>query len=226
LILEIQHGEGGTDSKNFVHELLAVYLKYGQSKGFSSSLLSSEEGHVMVRFSGDGVWLAFANETGKHCVQRIPETETAGRKQTSFVSVVVLPMPEEKSLKSIPESELKIAFTRGHGPGGQHRNTSDSAVRIVHPRTGFMVFIQGERDQHANRREAIKIITARVNQFDQEKQHADYNAQRKILGQGGRGQTEKIRTYNFLKGIAIDHRSGRKTGNIKGLMKGQLELLT
>jgi peptide chain release factor 1 len=225
LIVEIQHGEGGADSKIFVHELLAVYLKYGQSKGFSSELLSSEDGHAIVRFSGKGVWAAFKSETGKHCVQRIGSTEANDRRHTSFVSVAVLPIPEEQVLKSLPESELKITFMRGHGAGGQHRNVTDSACRIVHIRTGLTVFIQTQRDQHANRRYALRILTARVNELDQQKQHEDYNAQRKILGQGGRGETDKIRTYNFLKSFAVDHRTGKKTGNIKGLMKGNLNLL-
>ncbi len=224
MIVEIKFGEGGEDSKIFVHELLSIYLKYGQLKGFSSQLLTSEEGHAIVQFSGKNVYDAFKMETGKHCVQRIGSTEANDRRHTSFVSVAVLALPEEKTSKSLSESELKITFQRGHGPGGQHQNTTDSACRCVHPRTGILVFING-RDQHSNKRDAIRIITARVNQRDNEKKDMERNAARKVLGQGGRGETEKVRTYNFLKNFAIDHRTGKKTGNIKGLMKGNLGLL-
>lgn len=223
-MVEVQFGEGGEDSKIFVHELLAVYTKYAVLQGFSCDLIHSDEGHAAIKVCGNGVWDAFKQEIGKHCVQRIPPTETRGRKQTSFVSVAVTPIPEEKSLKSLAESELRITFQKGHGKGGQHQNTTDSACRIVHPKSGIMVFING-RDQHANRRDAIRIITARVNELEQEKLHAEHNSMRKVLGKGGRGETEKIRTYNFLKSCAIDHRNGMKTSNVKGLMKGNLSLL-
>ncbi|RDJ35121.1 MAG: PCRF domain-containing protein [Crenarchaeota archaeon] len=220
----MQFGEGGKDSKLFVHELASVYIRYGQSKGFKSQILESSEGHMIIRFKGANVWKAFEQEVGKHCVQRIGPTETKGRKHTSFVAVAVLPLPEPRLLKPIPENELEITFQRGHGKGGQHQNTTDSACRIVHPRTQLSVFING-RDQHANRRDAIRIITARINQFDQEKKDREYGKKRKVLSKGGRGETDKIRTYNFLKGFAVDHRTGKKTNNIKGVMKGDLNLL-
>lgn len=212
------------DSKIFVHELLSVYILYAKYKDFNQELLTSEEGHVVLKVSGKDTWEAFSNETGKHCVQRIGPTEAKGRKHTSFVSVVVLPLPEEKALKSIPINELEITATKGHGAGGQHRNVTQSAIRIVHPRTGLSVFIQNERDQHSNRRRAIRIITARVNEFDQSQQDVENNINRKTLSQGGRSDSNKIRTYNFLKGFAVDHRTGKKT-NIKSFMKGNLELL-
>lgn len=187
-------------------------------------MITSEEGHVILQITGKDVWKAFAKETGKHCVQRVSPTEMKGRKHTSFVTVAVLPIPEEKVLKSIPENELKITFQRGHGPGGQNVNKVNSAVRLVHIPSGLTVFING-RDQGVNRRDALRILTARVNQMEQEKKDAENNANRKVLSQGGRGETDKIRTYNFLKNFAVDHRTGKKTGNIKGFMKGNLDLL-
>ncbi len=173
---------------------------------------------------GDEVWNHFEREAGKHCVQRIGTTETNGRRHTSFVSVAVLELPSGNSERLVPVAELDITFQKGHGKGGQHQNTTDSACRIKHKATGLMVFING-RDQHTNRRNAIRIISAKINQIELDKQKAEYNKGRKILAKGGRGETEKIRTYNFLKGFVVDHRTGRKTGNVKAIMKGQLELL-
>jgi peptide chain release factor 1 len=212
------------DSKLFVDDLLSVYLKYGQSKGFDCELIHSENGHAIAKFTGKDVWKAFEAETGKHCLQRVPPTETRGRVQTSFVTVAVLPIPQETVLKSLPEKDLKITFQRGHGPGGQHQNSTFSAARVVHIPTGIMVFING-RDQHANRRDAIRIVTVRVNELYQQQKQSDKREVRKVLALGGRGQTEKIRTYNFTNSLAVDHRNGKKTKNMKALMKGDLGLL-
>ena len=224
MIVEIKFGAGGLDSKIFVHELLAVYVKYGQSKGFSSELLISEEGHVLVKFGGDGVWNCFKFETGQHCVQRIGTTEANGRRHTSFVSVAVLPIPEEKILRSLPEQDIEFSYMRGSGPGGQNRNKVCSCVRAIYRPTKLEVVIDG-RDQGKNKSLAVRILTAKFNKIEQEKKDQDYNRKRKILGQGGRGETEKIRTYNFLKNFAIDHRTGKKTSNVKAVMKGDLDLL-
>jgi len=223
LIVEIQFGEGGEDSKLFVHELLGVYVNWASRNSLSSELLLSSDGHVAAKFTGNNVWAAFEHEGGKHCLQRVPPTESNGRRHTSMVSVAVLPIPEEKMMKPLPESELEITCQTGHGPGGQHQNKTASAVRMVHKPTKLMVFING-KDQHANRREALKILTAKVRTQEQSKIAADYNANRKAqLGSGGRG--DKIRTYNFIDSRAVDHRTGKKTSNLKSLLKGDLSLL-
>jgi peptide chain release factor 1 len=220
--LEIQSGEGGLDAKIFVGELFSVYVKYAESKGFKSEILHSSEGHMTALIKGKGVGKKFADESGKHCVQRIPPTETKGRKQTSMISVAVLPL-REKVETELKDSDLDIAFVNIGGPGGQHQNKTASAVRMRHKPTGLQVLING-RDQHSNKREALRILAARVEQKLQEDSDSEYNVGRKDqLGDGGR--SAKIRTYNFLKSRITDHVTGKKTGNIKKFMKGDIEVL-
>lgn len=223
-MVEVQFGEGGEDSKIFVEELLSIYLKYGQSKGFACERIESDWGHAVAKFSGNGVWDAFKQEVGKHCVQRIPPTEANDRKQTSFVSVAVTALPEDKVSKPLPLSEIEYSYMRGTGPGGQNKNKVASCVRAVHRPTKLAVVIDG-RDQGKNKVFATKILTAKVNKLKQDQQDQARNEIRKVLGQGGRGETEKIRTYNFLKGFVVDHRTGKKTGNVKAVTKGNLDLL-
>jgi peptide chain release factor 1 len=224
LILELVFGEGGQDSKLFVDDLLSAYIKYGTSLGFRSEILTSELGHCIVRFSGKGVWKAFKNEPGKHCVQRVPPTERGGRRQTSMISVAVLTLPPENHQEPLREQDLKITCQTGkQKAGGQNVNKVHSAVRAVHMPTGLSVFING-RDQGQNKKEALKILTAKVNQRRYEKEaEAYYSNRKKQLGGGGRG--EKIRTYNFIESRIVDHRLGTKTGNIKEVMKGNFKLI-
>jgi len=220
--LEIQSGEGGADAKIFVGELFSVYVKYAESKGFKSEILHSSEGHMTATIKGKGVGKKFADESGKHCVQRIPPTETKGRRQTSIVSVAVLPL-REKVETQLKDADLEVSFVNIGSAGGQHANKTSSAVRMQHKPTGLKVLING-RDQHFNKREALRILSARVEQKLQEDADSEYNVDRKDkLGDGGR--SAKIRTYNFAKGRIIDHVTGKKTGNIKKFMKGDIEVL-
>jgi peptide chain release factor 1 len=221
--VEIQFGEGGDDSKTFVHELLATYCKYAERCCLTFELLGSTNGHVVVRFAGKNVWKAFQHESGKHCVQRFPPSEKKGRRHTSMISVAVLPLPPKLALSSLPNDELEVKTQGGSGPGGQHQNKTDSAVRMTHKPTGLQVFING-RDQQRNRREALRILTAKVCERLQSQQAAAYDAKRKSqMGSGGRG--DKIRTYNFIDSRVVDHRLGKKTKQIKRVMKGELDLL-
>lgn len=177
---------------------------------------------MIVKISGVGVWDAFRHESGGHCCQRVPQTETKGRKQTSMISVGVMPIKEDV-WEPISESEYEVTTQCGHGPGGQHQNKTQSAVRVKHKETGIVVFING-RDQHANKRDAIQIMTARVQDKRKaaaDKEYAEFR--RKTLGDGGRGQ--KVRTYNFMESRVTDHRLNKKVTNIKGIMKGELDLL-
>jgi peptide chain release factor 1 len=188
-----------------------------------SELLESETGHIVARFYGKGVGLAFQYEGCQHCCQRIPPTESKGRKQTSYVKVAVLPIRDGKSCKSLNEQDLEIITQRGHGKGGQHQNMTDSAVRMKHKPTGITVFING-KDQHANKREALRILTARVNDELLAKEDAKYGQLKKALvGDGNRGS--KGRTYNFLESRCVDHRFGLKTSNVKSVMKGDFKLI-
>ena len=226
--MEIHPGEGGTDSKLFVSDLLSVYQKYSQIKNLKTELLSEENGHVLLKVMGKNVWDAFKHEPGKQVVQRVPPTERSGRWQTSVISVAVLPLPPENKLEQLDPKDLEIIFQTGHQKaGGQNVNRIKSACRMTHKPTGLTVFING-RDQGQNRKEALHILTAKVNQVRHQKISGDYNSLRENQMKGGGklgGRGDKVRTYNFIKKRVVDHRLGVKTSNIKEVMKGNLSLL-
>lgn len=223
VLLEVRFGEGGDDSKVFVKELFAAYALYAKSKNLILEIVSSDDSHISAHIKGTGAGLAFQYESGKHCVQRIPENDRKGRKQTSMVAVGVLPVKTNVELTQLRDCDIQTETCGGHGPGGQHQNATDSAVRMKHLPTGLVVFING-RDQKSNKIMARRVLTARVYDRLKSESDAEYAAMRKEqLGDAGRG--DKVRTYNFLKSKATDHRFNVKTGNIKNLMKGQLELL-
>ena len=222
-MVEIQAGEGGDDAKLFVTDLLDMYQKYAQQRNLKSEVLHSAAGHKIVQFSGVGAGRAFRNETGKHVVQRNPPTENNGRRHTSVVSVAVLPLPPEKETESLPESELEIQAITGTGPGGQNRNKVASCIRMRHKPTGITVVIDN-RDQWQNRRDALRILTARVNEKQWSEVRSKYDSARKqVLGDAGRG--DKVRTYNFIQSRVVDHRLNKKSSQIKRILKGELQLL-
>ncbi len=140
--MEIRFGEGGADSKIFVRELLTAYLKYAAFLKLETELLHSSEGHFIVQIRGQNVWRYFKNETGGHCCQRVPPTETKGRRHTSMITVGVLPIKEDVWVP-LKEEEIEVITQCGHGKGGQHQNKTASAVRIRHIPTGLNVFING-----------------------------------------------------------------------------------
>lgn len=222
-MIEIVAGEGGSDSKNFVHELLSVYVCYARRHGLKTELLTSDEGHAILLAQGPKAGWRFRHEPGQHCVQRVPATERRGRKQTSFVTVMALPLPPARQQAQLKEAEIEIKTQCGHGPGGQHQNKTASAVRIVHKPTGLMVFING-RDQHQNKQDALRILTARVTEREHQKITAGYEGLRQSQWTGG-GRGEKVRTYNFMEHRAADHRFDKRTSDMKALLKGHLELL-
>ena len=198
-------------------------MKYSRILGFKDELLHSDFGHVVAKISGKGAGIAFKNEPGKHCVQRVPPTESKGRKQTSIVVVGVLPIKDDTRFEPLRPEDLETTCQNGSGPGGQHQNKTASAVRMKHTPSGLAVFING-RDQHSNKREALQILTAKVNELRLSEIDADYAAIRKSqLGNGGR--SNKIRTYNFMESRVVDHRLGTKTGNIKAVMRGEFQIL-
>lgn len=225
IVLELHFGEGGDDSKIFVDELFSTYLLYSRSLGLKAELIHSDFGHKIAKITGIGAAKAFENEPGKHCVQRIPPTETKGRKQTSMVVVGVLPIPPDNAIKELPMGELDITTTKGKvKAGGQNQNKVESAVRIVHKPTGVSVFICNERSQLANKQIALKIINAKVNEQRLQETNAEYGAIRKAqMGDSGRGA--KRRTYNFMESRIVDHVLEKKTGNVKGFMKGNFSVL-
>jgi peptide chain release factor 1 len=223
--VEVLFGEGGSDSKLFVHDLYTAYTKYAAKKGLRHIDLRIDEGHMVGKFYGPGVGQAFVREVGKHCIQRIPPTERNGRKQTSIVTVTVMPLPPSHVLKPLPENELEIITQTGkQKAGGQNANKVASAVRMKHKPTGITVFING-RDQIANRRDALQILTARVNEHYNSKKTTAYDNLRKQQYRGG-GRGEKIRTYNLMESRAVDHRTGVKTTKVEDIIyKGDFELL-
>lgn len=225
IIIELQFGEGGEDSKLFCQDLFDAYKKYAVNSNLKIETLNAENGHIIAKIKGNGAGRYFKNETGKHVIQRVPPTETKGRKQTSVVSVAVLPLPPENIFKPLPMSELEIIAQCGkQGAGGQNVNKVASAIRAKHIPTGFSVFING-RDQGANKRDAIRILTARVNDYNINKENSSYGELRKErLGNGSRG--DKIRTYNILESRVVDHRFNKKINNVEAILKkGQFELL-
>jgi peptide chain release factor 1 len=175
-----------------------------------------------VLIKGTGCWEAFRHESGKHVVQRIPPTESKGRRHTSVVAVAVMPLSQQTDA-ALPAAEIEITTQRGHGKGGQHQNKVESAVRAVHKPTGISVFING-RDQYRNKQLALEILQARVaEQKRQLAQHVHNQLKVEQLGYGSR--SGKIRTYNFISSIVIDHRTGNKTHKIEEVMKGRFDLL-
>lgn len=225
-MVEIKFGAGGDDSKLFVADLEAMYRKYSENKGFQTEIILSEFGYSILKVSGKKIWPAFKHEAGKVCLQRVPPTERSGRRQTSMLSVAVLPLPPVFNKQDqLPDKELEIKFQCGkQGAGGMNVNSVASAVRMKHIPTGLSVFING-RDQGVNKREALKILTARVNEHHKERQQAAYGVKRKDqLGDGGRG--DKSRTYNFIDFFVVDHRLGKESRMLKQVMKGDLSFLT
>lgn len=167
----------------------------------------------------------FNNEVGKHCIQRVPPTERNGRKQTSIVTVSVMPLPPENTLKALPDHELEIKCQTGNKKaGGRNVNCVNSGVRMKHIPTGLSVFING-RDQWQNKREALRILTTKVHELLFGNALSDYNEVRKCQRNGG-GRGEKIRTYNVLESRVVDHRTGKKLRDVDLILrKGRFDLL-
>lgn len=223
IILEIQFGEGGEDSKLFVHDLFAAYCKYAENNKLKVQIIATSDGFIKASIKGRGAAEAFEYESGKHVIQRIPPTERSGRKQTSVVTVAVLPIKKDVNIE-IRDEDLEVITQGGHGPGGQHQNKTESAVRMRHLPTGIEVFING-RDQRSNRRQALDVIKQRVTDYHQKQIDEAYNSNRKKQRDGG-GRSNKIRTYNFLNDRVVDHRFNIKCGDIQSIInKGKFERL-
>lgn len=230
VILELRAGTGGNEAAIFVGNLARMYQSYASKKGWQIEILSatpSEAGgfkEYIVLLSGSNVYRLMKYEGGTHRVQRVPETEANGRIHTSAATVAILPEVKEEEIK-IEDKDLKIETTRSSGAGGQHVNTTDSAVKITHIPTGISVGCQEERSQHKNKEKAKKILLARIREKEKIKQQqmvADLRSTQ--VGSGDR--SERIRTYNFPQNRVTDHRIQLTLYDLDRIMEGDMEELT
>lgn len=231
VFLEIRAGTGGDESALFCGDLLRMYSRYAEQKGWRVELMSespSELGgykEVIVRIEGNGVYGQLKFESGAHRVQRVPETESQGRIHTSACTVAVMPEADEQSDIQISASDLRIDTFRASGAGGQHVNKTDSAVRITHLPSGIVVECQDDRSQHRNRDKAMQVLAARLKDRQLREQQSKEAAQRKsLVGSGDR--SERIRTYNFPQGRMTDHRINLTLYKLQYIMDGDLDELT
>ncbi|CDX34161.1 peptide chain release factor RF-1 [Mesorhizobium sp. SOD10] len=225
-ILEIRAGTGGDEAALFAGDLFRMYERYAASRGWRFEVVSASEGEVggykeiIASVSGKGVFAHLKFESGVHRVQRVPETEAGGRIHTSAATVAVLPEAEEVDIEIRPE-DIRIDTMRASGSGGQHVNTTDSAVRITHLPTGIMV-VQAEKSQHQNRARAMQILRARL--YDLERSRADEERSESRKSQVGSGdRSERIRTYNFPQGRVTDHRINLTLYKLDRVMMGELD---
>jgi len=222
-ILEIRAGTGGDEAALFGGDLYRMYERFAESQGWKVEMISgsaSEVGgfkEVVANITGKGVFAKMKFESGVHRVQRVPTTESGGRIHTSAATVAVLPEAEDVDV-DIRSEDLRIDTMRASGSGGQHVNTTDSAVRITHLPTGIMV-VQSEKSQHKNRDKAMKILRARLFDMEREKLASERAESRKSqVGSGDR--SERIRTYNFPQGRVTDHRIGLTLHKLDQIMAG------
>jgi len=225
--LEIRAGTGGDEAALFAGDLLRMYLRYGELRGWSTAIVSESPGEhggykeVIVRIAGRGVYSRLKFESGGHRVQRVPETESQGRIHTSACTVAVLPEADEIGEMEIDSSDLRIDTFRASGAGGQHVNKTDSAIRITHLPTNTVVECQDERSQHKNRARAMSLLKARLLAAERERRDSERAETRKLLvGSGDRSQ--RIRTYNFPQGRVTDHRINLTLYKLGDIMAGGL----
>ena len=230
VFLEIRAGTGGDEAAIFSGDLFRMYHRYAEQKGWSVEVLSERSGEhggfkeVISRVVGQDVYSHLKFESGAHRVQRVPETESQGRIHTSACTVAVLPEIEEVDSVDIRKEDLRVDTFRSSGAGGQHVNTTDSAVRLTHLPTGIVVECQDERSQHKNRARAMSLLQAKLLSAEQESQRASQASERRsLVGSGDR--SERIRTYNFPQGRITDHRINLTLYKLDEVVSGDLDPL-
>jgi len=228
--LEIRAGAGGDEAGIFAGNLFRMYSKYAEKKGWRIEVMSSnisEQGgfkEMIAKVSGDGAYGVLKFESGGHRVQRVPETESQGRVHTSACTVAVMAEIPEAEIPEIKASDLKIDTFRASGAGGQHVNTTDSAIRITHIPTGTVVECQDERSQHKNKAKAMAVLAARIIQAEEARRAAEVSdTRRNLLGSGDR--SDRIRTYNYPQGRVSDHRINLTLYRLNEVMEGDLQCL-
>ena len=228
--LEIRAGTGGDEAAIFSGDLFRMYSRYAEKQGWRVEILSESEGEhggykeVISRVEGDNVYAKLKFESGAHRVQRVPETESQGRIHTSACTVAVLPEPDEQAAIEINPADLRVDTYRSSGAGGQHVNTTDSAIRITHIPTGTVVECQEERSQHKNRAKAMAWLAAKLQDQQEAAAHKEISETRKLLvGSGDR--SERIRTYNFPQGRVTDHRINLTLYSLNDVIAGGVDAI-
>jgi peptide chain release factor 1 len=227
VILEIRAGTGGDEATLFAAEMLRMYARYSERQGWRMEVLDASDSGVggvkeaIALIEGDRVFSKLKHESGVHRVQRVPQTEASGRIHTSAITIAVLPEAEEVDVK-IDQKDLRIDTFCSSGPGGQSVNTTYSAVRITHLPTNTVVSMQDEKSQIKNREKAMRVLRARLQELEEQKQHdALASERRSMVGSGDR--SEKIRTYNFKDNRVTDHRIGLTIHQLDLVMEGALD---
>jgi len=227
IVLEVRAGAGGDEAALFAQELLDMYKRYSEVKGWSTKIIEESKNDLggyksaSIEIKGTGVYDDLKYETGVHRVQRVPETEKMGRIHTSTASVAILPI-RTKTKYVINPADLDVEFSRSGGKGGQNVNKVETAVRLIHRPTGLDVRSTVERSQSANKERALQILTAKLEALEEEKEMKKFTELRKDqIGTGDR--SEKIRTYNFPQDRVTDHRIKESWHNIFGILDGKLE---
>ncbi len=228
LYLEVRAGTGGDEAALFAGDLLRMYMRYAERRGWRTELMSAHEGEhggykeAVARVEGKGAYAALKFESGTHRVQRVPVTEASGRIHTSAATVAILPEQEEIADVELRDADLKVDTYRASGAGGQHVNKTDSAIRITHLPSGIVVECQDERSQHKNRARALALLKARLLDAQRAEQSAQQAATRKLqVGSGDRSQ--RIRTYNFPQGRVTDHRINLTLHQLPQILDGDLD---
>lgn len=228
--LEIRAGTGGDEAAIFAGDLFRMYSRYAESRRWRIEVMNASEGEhggykeIITKISGDGVYGRLKFESGGHRVQRVPETESQGRIHTSACTVAVMPEVPETEVSEINPADLRIDTFRSSGAGGQHVNTTDSAIRITHIPTGIVVECQDERSQHKNKAKALSVLAARIKSIEtQKRQQEEASTRRNLLGSGDR--SDRNRTYNFPQGRVTDHRINLTLYRLDEVMEGKLDVL-
>jgi len=227
VMLEIRAGTGGDEASIFAGDLLRMYTRFCELKGWDVSLVNASEGtaggykEIVLEVSGNNVYGTMKFESGVHRVQRVPKTEAQGRVHTSAASVAVLPEADEVEV-DVNEADIRLDVFRASGAGGQHVNRTESAVRLTHIPTGVVVECQAERSQHKNREHAMKMLKTRIYEAAVRKHEAEIAGRRKTLVSTG-DRSAKIRTYNYPQGRITDHRINMSMYNLDAFMNGEIQ---
>jgi len=230
IFLEIRAGTGGDEAALFAGDLFRMYQRYVENNKWQMEIINTSHGdhggykEIVARIVGRGAYSRFKFESGAHRVQRVPETESQGRIHTSACTVAILAERDSIEGVDIQTSDLRIDTFRASGAGGQHVNTTDSAIRITHLPTGLVVECQDERSQHKNKARALSLLSARLLEQEKAEQAREQAANRKLqVGSGDRSQ--RIRTYNFPQGRVTDHRIGLTLYKLEELLGGNLDMI-